>query len=503
MAITIRELTELPPLRTWLHAGAAGVDREVSWAHVCELPDPTEWIGGGELILTTGLGVPAAPAQQRAYVERLAAAGAAGLAISERLHPPLAPELAAAADALSFPVLITGYEIPFIALERAVADANRGESRRLLVRTLRLYEALRLAALEGIAGRELVERLAATAGCRAFVIDPGRGRTLLPGEAMPPPALLEELAAALAARATPAPAILRLRSGAVPALALPVPARRPASLLAVLDEGGAPDTAVLQHVATIAALELEKLAAERERERRFGAELLAQLVDGRIAADAAAAGLERVGLDGPAIVTASALDEGELDHRELHHRLAERSVAHLLLPRRDALLALLSADGRSLGILRDELDPSARIGVSTPAAGAARVPDAVREARWALESARSGGRALATYGEDAAPLLPRTLGEASLLAERVLGALRRYDEEHGTALLESLRVFLRENRSWQRAAAALSVHKQTLVYRMRRVEELTGRRLDSTGHVAELWIALRADEATGRTILGR
>ncbi len=70
-------------------------------------------------------------------------------------------------------------------------------------------------------------------------------------------------------------------------------------------------------------------------------------------------------------------------------------------------------------------------------------------------------------------------------------------------MLESLRAFLRENRSWQRAAAALSVHKQTLVYRMRRVEELTGRRLDSTEHVAELWIALRADEATGRALVGR
>jgi len=503
MSITIRELTELPPLRTWIHAGAAGLDREVTWAHVCELPDPTEWIGGGELIMTTGLGVPATAAEQRTYVERLAAAGVAGLAISERLHPPLAPELAAAADALAFPVLITGYEVPFIAIERAVADANRGESRRLLVRTLRLYEGLRLAAVEGIAGRELVERLAASAGCRAFVVDPGRGRTLLPGEAAPPAALLEELGAALAARTTPAPAILRLRSGALRALALPVPARRPASLLAVLGEGETPDTAVLQHVATIAALELEKLAAERERERRFGTELFVQLVDGRIAADAATGELGRLGLDGPAIVTASAADEDDLDDRELHHRLAERAVAHLLLPRRDALLTLLAADGRSLEILRDELDPAARTGVSTTVSGAARVPDAVREARFALESARSDAQPVATYGEDASPLLPRTLDGATLLAERVLGPLRRYDEEHGTALLESLREFLRANRSWQRAAAALSVHKQTLVYRIRRVEELTGRRLDSTEHVAELWIALRADEATGRTMVDR
>ena len=53
-------------------------------------------------------------------------------------------------------------------------------------------------------------------------------------------------------------------------------------------------------------------------------------------------------------------------------------------------------------------------------------------------------------------------------------------------------MFLGHNRSWKDAAAVLQVHKQTLVYRMRRVEQLTGRHLDDTGDVAELWFALRA-----------
>jgi purine catabolism regulator len=63
--------------------------------------------------------------------------------------------------------------------------------------------------------------------------------------------------------------------------------------------------------------------------------------------------------------------------------------------------------------------------------------------------------------------------------------------------MESLRVFLAHNRSWQKAATALHVHKQTLVYRMRRVEELSGRKLDRTGDVSELWFALRAAEVSG------
>jgi hypothetical protein len=42
------------------------------------------------------------------------------------------------------------------------------------------------------------------------------------------------------------------------------------------------------------------------------------------------------------------------------------------------------------------------------------------------------------------------------------------------------------------------LHKQTLVYRIKRVEELTGRRLDDTGDVAQLWLALRSLELTGQ-----
>ena len=77
---------------------------------------------------------------------------------------------------------------------------------------------------------------------------------------------------------------------------------------------------------------------------------------------------------------------------------------------------------------------------------------------------------------------------------RVIGPLLDYDRAHGTELVDSLRVFLNCNRSWQRAAKELFVHKQTLVYRMRRIEELAGRRLDCTADVAELWFALQAQE---------
>ncbi len=61
MPITVRELASIPNLWTRVFAGESGLDRQVSWAHVCELPDPTEYLADGELLMTVGYTVPEGP----------------------------------------------------------------------------------------------------------------------------------------------------------------------------------------------------------------------------------------------------------------------------------------------------------------------------------------------------------------------------------------------------------------------------------------------------------
>jgi PucR family transcriptional regulator, purine catabolism regulatory protein len=71
-------------LRLRLFAGSRGAYREIQWAHASELPDPSEWLDPGALVMTTGLGLAAEPEAQGAYVERLARAGLSGLLIGEQ-----------------------------------------------------------------------------------------------------------------------------------------------------------------------------------------------------------------------------------------------------------------------------------------------------------------------------------------------------------------------------------------------------------------------------------
>lgn len=497
MGITVSELVADPLLKTRILAGHGGAGRQVTWAHSCELDAPWEWLGQGDLVMTTGLAIPADADAQAAFVERMNAEGLAGIAIGENMSaPPLQPATLEVAERAEFPLLITAYEIPFVALSRAVVQANRREEQEQLSRMVRMYDRVRRAAIEGHDAARLIDDLAGELECDLHVIGLD-GTATFPGASPPSPAVSAELCTQLSARSAGPPAVLRLQRGERPALAVPVPAGRAALLVVAPRHDAEPPLALLQHVATIVALEIEKLTAEREHRRRIGSELLASIIEGRIDGAVAASQLELHGLRPDALVVAALERPVPMIRSDMHSRLADRSVPHLLLRRGDTLLIVLDAQGPGVDRLLELAGHDAYVGLSSrPVAGPGRVPDAAREARLALRAARSGTRRVVLYGENDAPFMPRTVGEAAAVVDRILGPLLTYDREHNAELVHSLDQFLRANRSWQRAAEALYIHKQTLVYRMKRVEELTGRRLDDTGHVAELWLALQALELT-------
>ena len=129
-------------------------------------------------------------------------------------------------------------------------------------------------------------------------------------------------------------------------------------------------------------------------------------------------------------------------------------------------------------------------------AGASAVAVARREARWALARAVEAGRAVVSYGEDRTEKwLTSETADLRALAWRVLGAVLDYDAEHSGDLVPSVRVWLEHDRQTDRAARALHVHPNTLLYRIRRFEQLSGRSLASTEALAEVWLALRTTAA--------
>jgi len=139
--LTVQEIAELPELRLAVAAGADGPRNEVSWLHVSELTDPTQFLEGGEFLLTTGLGVGEMATMQRAYVKRLAKHGLAGLGFGVGFGFPDVPApIVEEANKLSFPVLAVPYEIPFVAITKAAVTHLASEQLEQMTRSLEVHE---------------------------------------------------------------------------------------------------------------------------------------------------------------------------------------------------------------------------------------------------------------------------------------------------------------------------------------------------------------------------
>ncbi|WP_251016404.1 PucR family transcriptional regulator ligand-binding domain-containing protein [Streptomyces sp. ISL-99] len=202
-ALRVRDLVGSPALQLRVLAGEAGLGRPVAWAHVSELEDPTPWLLGAELIMTTGIAIPRSAVRQRAYVERLHTAGVAALVLSAHLHvPPLRQAFLAAAEERGMPVLELPLQVPFIAVAQEVAAAAQADARERLNAQLQLFGALRWLAAEDLTAAELFRRLEQLSGYRLYLCTRHRG-PLLPGVPVPD----SRHAALLPASPDPAPTV--------------------------------------------------------------------------------------------------------------------------------------------------------------------------------------------------------------------------------------------------------------------------------------------------------
>ncbi|WP_392968416.1 PucR family transcriptional regulator [Streptomyces sp. LN245] len=136
--------------------------------------------------------------------------------------------------------------------------------------------------------------------------------------------------------------------------------------------------------------------------------------------------------------------------------------------------------------------PVARVGVSPVVEGLAAIGDARRLADTALRACpRVGGTVVLEEHLPAALVVSApVLGAA--LSERVLGPLLRLDLSDRDILLDTLTVWLACDGSAQRAAGRLYCHRNTVLNRLRRCEQLTGRSLTRPADVVELSLALAA-----------
>ena len=482
--IRVEDLLRSPALQLRLVAGEPGVSRRVAWAHVSELEDPTPWLFGSEMIMTTGIAMPRSAARQRAYLERLDDAGVACLALSEQLFvPPLTRAFLDTAGERGFAVVEVPLAVPFMAISQEVAAAVQVDTGQRLNAQLQVFGAVRWLAAGDLSTREIFARLERLSGYRLYACTTGRG-PLLDGVPVPPP----DQARLIPGTPTSPPTV---PGGYV----LPVSGPRGTAgyILAMETAGAAPaGVSVVQHIATVAALQLSMQAHEREMLRREGAETLAEMLRGVLDEAIVTRRLAVHGFPADANLLLAIVrpKDQAAEGDSVVDTLAQGGFPQLVLRQEEELYVLIPGDQAA----RDALAATGTVvGASLPFRAGASLGVARREAQWAISRAVESGRDMVSYGDDRTERwLTSESADLRALVDDVLRAVVDYDDAHGGDLLPTIRTWLEHDRHTDKAAEALHIHPNTLLYRVRRFEQITGRSLASTETLAETWLALRA-----------
>jgi purine catabolism regulator len=547
--LTVRDL--LAGLDVRLHTGEAALDLPVRWVHISELEDPTPWLSGGELLLSTGMLLDT-DEQHRAFVHRLADHQLSGLGFGIGFrHPEVPAALLEAAAERDFPVFGVPYEVPFIAVTEAAFAKLVNEQYAVLRRAIAAHERLERIVLSERGLEALAGALSTLIGAAVLIHD-ARGEPLVQRafrrevQTETLTAVRDEICDRIR-RGEPRAFLPSLGDAVGRALALPVAAdggsagpssagaeRVPeAWLVAIKDNGPLSDfdRLTLHQAVTIVALELLRRRVVGDTERRLAGDVLAAVVDGQLAGSELARRVEPFGLAervSTLVVQRPPGGRGAPGPVEdaLSTALREEAAAGLVASVGLYTCALIPgmAEEEQFALARRlatrvsrAIDLRLRFGVGRPVAGG-EARRSFHEARCAVEALAFGvaadpgangngnGHGASSSGGHVSVANYKDLGSFQLLlslqddealklfCDSILGPIEASEGHYGGELMRSLEAFIEENGQWERAARRLYCHRHTLRYRIKRVEELTGRDLHSARDRIEFWLALRGRE---------
>ncbi|MER5859123.1 PucR family transcriptional regulator [Streptomyces sp900105245] len=548
MPPTLASLVHHSALKLTVRAGEDRLDVPVRWAHVSELADPVPYMEGGELLLITALKLDADdPEAMRRYVRRLVGAGVVGLGFAVGVNYEDIPKaLVDACAQEGLPLLEVPRRTPFLAISKAVSAAIAADQYRAVTAGFAAQRELTRQALN--AGPEgLLTALAAQVDGWAALYDAsGAVVAAAPEWAGRRAARLTAEVERLRERPAPASSVVGgpEHEDRVELHSLGT-GRRPRAALAV---GTAAALGTAERYAVHSAIALLTLVTERSRslqaaEQRIGTAVLRMLLAGEPDHARAVAGdlygglldapfrmIVAESLPGPAArtpVTAAksvagaksvaaapaAVDAGGDPLGALTETVesaaARSGEAVLVVPEGERLVVLAADEGAAVAACVEyamALEAARAVpeqavaeeyelvvGLSAPT-GPIAAAAAYKQAEQALSVARRRGRGFVEHEQLAAgSVLPLLADDAvKAFADGLLRALHEHDATGRGDLVASLRAWLSRHGQWDAAAADLGVHRHTLRYRMRRVEEILGRSLDDPDVRMELWLALKA-----------
>jgi PucR family transcriptional regulator, purine catabolism regulatory protein len=483
--------------------GHSGLDRAVRWVHSSEIFEIGPLLAGGELLLTTGLGLAGVDTgARRHYLRELAQRGVAALAVElGRTFRDMPPELVLEAEAHDFPLIALHSVVPFILISETVNTLIVDES----VGRLRLSDDVSRALNASLVSGSGVPGLLSTAGLMIdgpLVVISAGGALIAAhgvGDHRDVWGVVES------ARMT-MPIILHggtwgsLHAGAGAGgrlsdaeLAVVLERTSSAVSLAVMG-GGRPASHRESQVDALLADLLQGAAVEVQASLRAG------LVGFHPGRDDRLVGVAVESPDPRAAVAVLERCAVLLGGPGLCGQAQGHSVGLVSVPgqRVDAVESVRAAADEAR---QTSGAPEVRIGVGHPVGathGLVRGASSLWDALLVLQ------------------LIPRTVAGASVpavmtsrtyalelellrradatgldeLAMRTIGPVIAWDQSHGSQLVHTLEVFLRNGCSPTRTASALHLGRQSLYQRIERIESLLGHSVTGPDLLPALLVAV-------------
>ncbi|MFF4244961.1 PucR family transcriptional regulator [Streptomyces sp. NPDC001822] len=531
--ITVRRALELPGLRGGLPEVLTcedRLDRTVRWVHAGEAPNIPSLLKGGELLLMTGLGLGTRPAEQRAYVRRLADRGIAALVVELGPRFDVLPAaIVDAARSAGLPLVQLHREVPFVSVTEEIHTEIVNGHYALLRRAEEVHRRCTQAVLGGGGVPQVLQILADFTGNPVFLETPD-GRLLFAAGTGTGPAgtdplqVWEGLRGARAARdAPPAGAVLvEVPGGGAGAGAV----RARLVLLAVSGPLVTVHRMAAERAAGILAVVLMQARQEEEVAARGRGDFLTDLAEGRVAPEDAPAQAGVLGFrpgEDPLlpVVMRLAPESAPSGSWALLARAVTEELAAVGAPvlvgvrpvedRVPLLLALRPETTRTA--LADRVAAALRAGAEragleraggrTPVVVVVGAAGGWGSAGPGLRHAAEAAAAAQVLGErpwydarslDIDLLLWRLRDHQDLASfvDRAIGPLREHDRTSRPALLPTLEAYLAHAGRKAEAARDLHLNRQTLYNRLARIGELLGTDLDDPQAVLALSLALRA-----------
>jgi len=448
--------------------------QDINWVAVTELEDPQRFINGGELVLTTGLRLKSAPDQRR-FVRQVQRAGAVGIGFGIGLsHDTVPPAMVAEANRWGLPMVEVPYETPFIAIGKLVADAQSADHYAKLERLIAGHQVLARALLTGGGLAELLKHLG------------GMLRTDI---------ALTQFTAQLYSSSKDHPSADTWSSYPIPT------GRRDACTLWVRQPFE--DSGIIGYAQNLISVELNNMVKQRQAQRALCGQVLEDVIHGALETSEAQRRLAGVGLNSTrknvVLLAVSAAHHKALLSTSVPQPL-ENAVAAVV--GKDLAVVINDDGGAAPALARKLSDHLAEAGIHATIGigGAYTKPNGLR---WSYFEARDAASHGLPVNE------PERLSLTSLLlasedvpladmANESLNPLRAFDSTHGAELMATLESYLNNNGSVAAVAEALTLHRNTVRYRLAQITELTGYDPSVTADRVQLWLALAVARLGGR-----